>query len=85
MRWIRHLLAGDDALLADRSRLALENLAPRQHVVALNRLEAPLMHGDRHRLTHALERAEVTRLVEAGSVINATGPASRRSCHLEDW
>lgn len=37
MRWITHLLALINALLADRSRLALENLALRQQIVVLKR------------------------------------------------
>ncbi len=37
MRWITHLLALINALLADRSRLALENAALRQQIVVLKR------------------------------------------------
>ncbi len=37
MRWITHLLALINALLADRSRLALENIALRQQLTVLRR------------------------------------------------
>ena len=37
MRWITHLLALINALLADRSRLALENVALRQQIAVLKR------------------------------------------------
>ncbi len=35
MPWVTHLLALVNALLADRSRLALENVALRQQLVVL--------------------------------------------------
>ncbi len=37
MLWITHFLALIDALLADRTRLAMENVALRQQVVVLQR------------------------------------------------
>ena len=37
MPWLPHLLALVNALLADRSRLALENTALRQQIIVLKR------------------------------------------------
>ena len=37
MPWLTHLLTLINALLADRSRLALENIALRQQIVVLKR------------------------------------------------
>ena len=41
MPWLTHLLALINALVADRSRLALENVALRQQIIVLKRYLAP--------------------------------------------
>ena len=49
MPWITHLLVLINALVADRSRLALENVALRQQIVVLKRsvTRAKIIDSDR--------------------------------------
>ncbi len=89
MPWLTHLLALINALVADRSRLALENIALRQQTIVLKRSVKRAKIEDSDRIFWILMRRMLDTWrdtlipVEPDTVI--TGSSAHAGWHRKGW